>query len=516
VTDIDDDSHTFSATGLPPGMSINATTGTVSGTPTTFGTFNVRVTATGPRGLSDSADAEWPVGDATGLRYSYFEGSWDQVPNFLALTPTSEGFNNSFDLDIEGRRGDNFGVRFEGKLRIDVDGSYNFYTTSDDGSLLYIDSEQVVDNDGLHGSQERAGSKFLTAGYHDIVVEFFEKTGAEILDVSYSGPGISKQLIPYRALYLEEPIVNRDPTISSPGNQVHNLNQSVNLLLTANDADGDSLTFQATGLPPGLTLSSASRRITGNVNAVGDYTVSVNVSDGNGGSASTTFDWEVRAVSSGPLTIDNVIAAPIRMATDSSFSANITGGLSPTVTWNFGDGSAVTDPSTSFTTTHTYAQPGRYRIEIVARSEDGQTASTQFIQTVHRSLTSSRPRMSMSVLYENRANSADRLWSVNPDNNSVSVFNVNTNARLREINVGQNPRSIALAPDGRIWVTNRLSSTISIINADSFAVVQSMPTASRWFEPSTFLTVPSRTAWYSIPRVDMRGSRLPAAANSPD
>ena len=40
-------SLTFSATGLPAGLSINATTGTISGTPTTGGTYSVTVTATG-------------------------------------------------------------------------------------------------------------------------------------------------------------------------------------------------------------------------------------------------------------------------------------------------------------------------------------------------------------------------------------------------------------------------------------------------------------------------------------
>jgi hypothetical protein len=43
-------SYTWSATGLPAGISIGASTGTVSGTPTTAGTYTVTVTATGPGG----------------------------------------------------------------------------------------------------------------------------------------------------------------------------------------------------------------------------------------------------------------------------------------------------------------------------------------------------------------------------------------------------------------------------------------------------------------------------------
>jgi Zn-dependent metalloprotease len=43
-------SYTWSATGLPPGVTIGSSTGTVSGTPTTAGTYNVTATATGASG----------------------------------------------------------------------------------------------------------------------------------------------------------------------------------------------------------------------------------------------------------------------------------------------------------------------------------------------------------------------------------------------------------------------------------------------------------------------------------
>ncbi len=66
---------------------------------------------------------------------------------------------------------------FDGYITIDQAGTYTFYTESDDGSKLYLNGEEVVDNDGLHAAEEKSGKVYLSEGQHRIQVSFFERTG---------------------------------------------------------------------------------------------------------------------------------------------------------------------------------------------------------------------------------------------------------------------------------------------------------------------------------------------------
>ena len=95
---------------------------------------------------------------------------------------------------------DHFYFRWTGAIRIEKDGKYKFYTESDDGSRLFIDGKQVVDNGGLHGMEEQQGEVELTAGDHELKIEFFENAGDAGCILSWQAEGIEKQVVPAEAL----------------------------------------------------------------------------------------------------------------------------------------------------------------------------------------------------------------------------------------------------------------------------------------------------------------------------
>lgn len=140
---------------------------------------------------------------ASGLKYAYYEGNWNRLPDFSNLSAKKTGTVSNFSLSARSKN-EYYGFTFKGYIDIKTSGQYTFYTSSDDGSALYIDGRKVVDNDGLHAKQERSGSISLSQGYHAIQVAYFDKWGnGDVLEVRYSGPGISKKLVPNDVLFID-------------------------------------------------------------------------------------------------------------------------------------------------------------------------------------------------------------------------------------------------------------------------------------------------------------------------
>jgi hypothetical protein len=149
-------------------------------------------------------------GKGNGLTATFYPGKeLTKVPDFSKLQRGSTWQTPEFGLDkaqlskLLKDGNESFAVRFEGFIQIDNVGKYTFSTQSDDGSKLFVDGKEVVNNDGNHGVQEETGSIELKAGRHPIRVEYYNNGGGFWLDAFYKGPGLTKQLIPADKLFIK-------------------------------------------------------------------------------------------------------------------------------------------------------------------------------------------------------------------------------------------------------------------------------------------------------------------------
>lgn len=146
----------------------------------------------------------------SGLNVSFYKtDNLKKLPSFSKLSPSSKwkslevGIADSLVNTSLEKGNSSFALAFDGFIQIDTPGEYRFFTQSDDGSALYIDGKKVVDNDGDHGVEEKAGDIQLEPGKHAIKVEYFNGGGGYWIDAFYKGPDIPKQLIPANKLFAK-------------------------------------------------------------------------------------------------------------------------------------------------------------------------------------------------------------------------------------------------------------------------------------------------------------------------
>ena len=98
---------------------------------------------------------------------------------------------------------DNFGVSWRGEVNIPSEGTWTFRTNTDDGARVYIDGQRIIDDWIPSGPDSVSGSKYLTAGKHHLVFDYFEAGGGANASLYYTGPGVGDQIIPNGATNVE-------------------------------------------------------------------------------------------------------------------------------------------------------------------------------------------------------------------------------------------------------------------------------------------------------------------------
>lgn len=173
-------------------------------------TYNIQVRARdASNNLSVPSNQVTGQAVSSGLAYKYytFTGTWNNLPNFGTLAPVSTGVMPNVALTPRTQN-DNFAFLWEGFITIPATGTYYFRTNSDDGSRLWLGSLNgttspysfsgipLVNNDGLHGSQDRTSNAItLTQGIYPIAIAFYEQGGGESMTISWRTPSTGTSFV---------------------------------------------------------------------------------------------------------------------------------------------------------------------------------------------------------------------------------------------------------------------------------------------------------------------------------
>lgn len=124
-----------------------------------------------------------------GVKYSYYEGSWENLPDFKKLAPLKSGVADStFSLNGLPSK-TNYACLFEGYYEIPEDGYYAFAVVSKGGSKFLIGDKLILDNDGVHATETVKSFLLpLKKGFHPIRLEFFQKDGNNNFQFLYLDP----------------------------------------------------------------------------------------------------------------------------------------------------------------------------------------------------------------------------------------------------------------------------------------------------------------------------------------
>ena len=294
-TDPDGDTLTYTATGLPSGLTLDLNSGEITGTIDNSasqvggGVYSVEVTATDDNGATVATTFSWTVTNpgptATDNTADVAEdGTLTDGGNVITDNDGSgvDSDPDADDLSIAAIEG------LAGNVGVAVNGTYGSIVVAGDGTYTY-----TLDNNN-------AAVNALDVG--ETLTDTFEYT----LTDSEGGTATANVTVTINGAN-DAPLAGG--TISPQSDLDDDTITTVDVTSAFSDPDGDTLTYTATGLPSGLTLDLNSGEITGTIDnsasqiGGGVYSVEVTATDDNGANVKTTFTWTV--ANPGPTATDN-------------------------------------------------------------------------------------------------------------------------------------------------------------------------------------------------------------------
>lgn len=188
------------------------TSASLIGACTSFTASDVPPGAPGDAGLdADDSRSDAPVtlADAGDGLHATYRTSADALNGPIAF----ERVDPEVDFDWGtgspgvGVADDNFSVRWTGQVEPQYTEQYTFYLTNDDGAVLVLEKQPVVDNTREAGSPPSGfaeGKIQLDARrLYRIEVLYFESRGTASVKLEWSSPSQQRQVIPRARLYSQ-------------------------------------------------------------------------------------------------------------------------------------------------------------------------------------------------------------------------------------------------------------------------------------------------------------------------
>lgn len=129
-----------------------------------------------------------------------------KLPDFSKMTKSDTVCLDKFDIPLQAwdlgfpgapQLQEWFALSSKAKIILPTAGEYVFKTYSDDGSIVYIDGKEIVNNDGTHSATSKeSGALTLSKGKHDILLNWYQGPRVHIaLQLYWKVPGSSSFVI---------------------------------------------------------------------------------------------------------------------------------------------------------------------------------------------------------------------------------------------------------------------------------------------------------------------------------